>query len=183
MSEPTQPPTPPANPPDRPVQNFGGPSETPQMTRRGLITAAWFAFVGFLASSAAAAARFMFPNVLYEPSQRFKLGKAADLPMGVTTNKENRVWIVRNQQGIYAVWSRCTHLGCTPNWFVAESRFQCPCHGSNFNLDGDVIAGPAPKPLWRVAVSVTPDGDLVVDKSVMENRPGFRDQPQFFVNV
>lgn len=153
------------------------------VTRRGLLAGAWAAFVGFLASSAAATARFMLPNVLYEPSQRFKMGKAADLPMGVTINKEQRVWVVRNEQGIYALWSRCTHLGCTPNWFGAESRFRCPCHGSNFNLNGDVIAGPAPKPLWRVAVALTPDGELVVDKSVMENRPGFRDKGDFFVNV
>jgi cytochrome b6-f complex iron-sulfur subunit len=153
------------------------------VTRRGLIAGAWLAFVGFLASSAAATARFMFPNVLYEPSQRFKMGKAKDLPFGVTINKEQRVWVVRNEKGIYAFWSRCTHLGCTPNWFGAESRFRCPCHGSNFNLEGDVIAGPAPKPLWRVAVNVTPDGDLVIDKGVMENRPGFRDKGDFIVNV
>lgn len=159
------------------------PSLNPEITRRGLIGGAWAAFAGFLAASAGATARFMFPNVLYEPSQRFKLGKATDLPQGVTINKDQRVWVVRSEQGIYALWSRCTHLGCTPNWFPAESRFRCPCHGSNFNLGGDVIAGPAPKPLWRVAVDVNPDGDLVVDKSVMENRPGFRDKAPFFVTV
>ena len=153
------------------------------VTRRGFIAAAWGAFVAFLAAGAAASARFMFPNVLYEPSQRFKMGKAADFPMGVTTNKDQRVWIVRNEQGIYGIWSRCTHLGCTPNWFPAETRFRCPCHGSNFNADGDVIAGPAPKPLWRVAVGITPEGDLVVDKSIMENRPGFREKGDFFVTV
>ena len=161
------------------------PSSTPspqsnEVTRRAFLTGAWMAFAGFLASGAAATARFMFPNVLYEPSQRFKMGKAKDLPLGVTINKEQRVWVVREENGIYAIWSRCTHLGCTPNWFAAESRFRCPCHGSNFNLQGDVIAGPAPKPLWRVAVSVAPDGDLVIDKSIMENRPGFREKGSFY---
>lgn len=153
------------------------------MTRRGLLAAGWGAFAAFLASSAAATARFMLPNVLYEPSQRFKMGKVKDLPFGVTINKEQRVWVVRDDKGIYAIWSRCTHLGCTPNWFPAESRFRCPCHGSNFNLGGDVIAGPAPKPLWRVAVASTPDGELVLDKSVMENRPGFRDKGRFHLDA
>jgi cytochrome b6-f complex iron-sulfur subunit len=81
------------------------------------------------------------------------------------------------------MWARCTHLGCTPNWFPAELRFRCPCHGSNFNASGDVIAGPAPKPLWRVMVNVTPQGDLVIDKAVMENRPGIREKAPFFVVV
>ncbi|HNF59771.1 MAG TPA: Rieske 2Fe-2S domain-containing protein, partial [Elusimicrobiota bacterium] len=143
----------------------------PEVTRRGLIAGAWGAFAAFLAGSAAATARYMLPNVLYEPSQRFKMGKLKDLPQGVTVNKENRVWVIRDDKGVYALWSRCTHLGCTPNWFQAESRFRCPCHGSNFNVAGDVIAGPAPKPLWRCSVDVTPDGDLVIDKSQMENRP------------
>jgi cytochrome b6-f complex iron-sulfur subunit len=169
--------TPPSSTP--PAAAGGG----PEVTRRGLIAAGWGAFLAFLGGAAAGTARFMLPNVLYEPSQRFKLGQAKDLPMGVTVNKENRVWVVRNEQGIYAIWSRCTHLGCTPNWFGAEGRFRCPCHGSNFNINGDVIAGPAPKPLWRCAVSLSPDGDLVVDKSVMENRPGFREKGVFFVNV
>lgn len=155
----------------------------PAVTRRGLIVTGWAAFLGFLGIGGLATARFMFPNVLYEPSQRFKMGQAKELPMGVTINKQDRVWVVREEKGIYAFWSRCTHLGCTPNWFAAEGRFKCPCHGSNFNLSGDVIAGPAPKPLWRVAVSIAPSGDLVLDKSVMENRPGFRDKAPFYVNV
>ncbi|MGQ0645122.1 MAG: ubiquinol-cytochrome c reductase iron-sulfur subunit [Elusimicrobiota bacterium] len=153
------------------------------MTRRGFITAAWGALAAFLAAGAASAARYMLPNVLYEPSQRFKLGPVKDIPHGVTVNKEQRVWIVRDNNGIYALWSRCTHLGCTPNWFPAESRFRCPCHGSNFDPQGDVIAGPAPKPLWRVSVSSTPDGILVVDKSIMENRPGLRDKGDFLVTA
>ncbi len=155
----------------------------PEVTRRGLIAGAWGAFAAFLAGSAAATARYMLPNVLYEPSQRFKMGKLKDLPQGVTVNKENRVWVIRDDKGVYALWSRCTHLGCTPNWFQAESRFRCPCHGSNFNVAGDVIAGPAPEPLWRCSVDVTPDGDLVIDKSQMENRPGFRDRGAFFIPV
>jgi cytochrome b6-f complex iron-sulfur subunit len=155
----------------------------PEVTRRSFLLFGWGAFLAFLASAGGATLRFFLPNVLYEPSQRFKMGKLKDLPQGVTVNKENRVWVIRDDKGVYALWSRCTHLGCTPNWFQAESRFRCPCHGSNFNVAGDVIAGPAPKPLWRCSVDVTPDGDLVIDKSQMENRPGFRDRGAFFIPV
>ena len=46
--------------------------------------------------------------------------------------QEQRVWIVREEAGIYAIFAKCTHLGCTPRWLAAENKFKCPCHGSGF---------------------------------------------------
>src|SRR5471030_396894 len=154
-----------------------------EISRRSFLKLGWGAFLGFLMTSAGATLRFIFPNVLYEPPQTFKAGKPEDYSLGVSTRwlKEQRVWIIRNEEGIYAMWARCTHLGCTPNWFQAENRFRCPCHGSNYTPAGDVIAGPAPKPLYRCAVRLLPSGDLLVDKSVLEDRPGLREKSQFFV--
>jgi len=127
--------------------------------------------------------RYLFPNVLYEPTLSFKAGKPEDYPLGISEKwkKTQRVWIVRKADGFYCFWARCTHLGCTPNWFDAENRFKCPCHGSNFNKDGDVIAGPAPKPLWRCAIKRADDGQLLIDKARLENRPGQREQGDFFL--
>lgn len=153
------------------------------LSRRSFLLWGWGAFLAFLASSIAGTLRFFLPNVLYEPSQKFRAGKVRDYPLGVTIDSMHRVWIIRNETGLYSMWARCTHLGCTPNWFPAESRFRCPCHGSNFTINGDVIAGPAPKPLWRVEVTSTPQGDLVIDKAVMENRPGLREKEPFFIAV
>lgn len=39
----------------------------------------------------------------------------------------------------------CPHLGCRPVWNSSATRFQCPCHGSQFNFDGEHVAGPAPR--------------------------------------
>ncbi|HUN29519.1 MAG TPA: ubiquinol-cytochrome c reductase iron-sulfur subunit [Alphaproteobacteria bacterium] len=39
----------------------------------------------------------------------------------------------------------CPHLGCRPVWNDQATRFQCPCHGSQFNFDGEHVAGPAPR--------------------------------------
>jgi Rieske Fe-S protein len=39
----------------------------------------------------------------------------------------------------------CPHLGCRPIWSADANRFQCPCHGSQFSIDGEHLAGPAPR--------------------------------------
>ena len=154
-----------------------------EISRRSFLKLGWGALFGFFASSAGATLRFIFPNVLYEPPQTFKAGRPEDYPVGVSTRwtKEQRVWIVRTEDGIYALWARCTHLGCTPNWFQAENRFRCPCHGSNYTPAGDVIAGPAPKPLYRCAIRLLASGEILIDKSVLEDRPGLREKSQYFV--
>ena len=73
-----------------------------------------------------------------------------------------RVCIVREGNRVAAISTTCTHLGC----IVAPlaTGFQCPCHGSQFDVDGNVTGGPAPKPLAWYNVSLTPSGDLEVDK-------------------
>ncbi len=180
MSEPTT-----NVPPAAPAKPAASAAPAAAMTRGDFLWLGWSTLAAFFAASAAAGARFMFPNVIYEPSQKFNAGPASSYDVGVSTKwlNEQRVWIVRTPSGIYALWARCTHLGCTPNWWGDQNRFKCPCHGSNYTVAGDVIAGPAPQPLWRAKVELAATGDLIVDKAVLENKPGKRDLAPYFVNV
>jgi len=140
------------------------------MSRRNFFSrAGWVAFFSFVGSMLLGSLRFMFPRVLFEPSPRFKAGYPDDYPVGTVSTKwvkEKRVWIVRDEEGIYAILAVCTHLGCTPRWLEAENKFKCPCHGSGFTREGINFEGPAPRPLERLLVSLAEDGQIVVDRSV-----------------
>ena len=62
-------------------------------------------------------------------------------------NLENRRDIYINSERFLIVIGLCTHLGCIPNYKQKESKFICPCHGGEFNLDGKNTFGPPPSPL------------------------------------
>ncbi len=57
---------------------------------------------------------------------------------------------------------RCPHLGCTLRYVPGVKEFQCPCHGSKFNLKGERIAGPARLPLTRLVYKKDKNGNLVI---------------------
>jgi len=147
---------------------------SPLLTRRAWIALSWGAFSAASAAALAATGRFMFPNVLNEPPQQFKAGFPNEYGQGVDERWKEKfgVWIVRTPDdiaaragGFYAVITTCTHLGCTPNYLSAESKFKCPCHGSGFRTTGINFEGPAPRPLERARIVLSDDGQILVDKA------------------
>ena len=58
------------------------------------------------------------------------------------------VWAVKHSASEVTVFSPiCTHLGCYFKWDESTGHFECPCHGSVFSITGNVLGGPAPRPL------------------------------------
>lgn len=147
---------------------------SPLLSRRQWIGVAWGGFTAASLLALASTGRMMFPNVLNEPSQRFKAGFPREYGMGVDERWKDKfgVWLVRtpddivqHASGFYALIAVCTHLGCTPNYLPAEQKFKCPCHGSGFRLTGINFEGPAPRPLERAAIATADDGQILIDKS------------------
>jgi nucleotide-binding universal stress UspA family protein/nitrite reductase/ring-hydroxylating ferredoxin subunit len=65
-----------------------------------------------------------------------------------------RLAVYRDDSGaIHALSPRCTHMGCTVDWNDADKSWDCPCHGSRYRTDGEVIQGPAEKALARQDVA------------------------------
>ncbi len=124
----------------------------------------WAATLGTMAGATIGSARFMFPNILYEPAKSYKIGKPRDYLEGVTFLPDKKVFVVNSAGKFKALSAVCTHLGCTPNWVEERKRFECPCHGSIFNEKGVVVSGPAPKPLPWYQISLATDGRLFVDE-------------------
>jgi cytochrome b6-f complex iron-sulfur subunit len=66
----------------------------------------------------------------------------------------------------------CTHLGCTVPWIADEGRFVCPCHASAYDINGDVVSPPAPRPLDLYEVRIE-NGIVKVDISRPVRRQKF----------
>lgn len=108
--------------------------------------------------------KFLIPNVLFESSSSFKVGKPEDFPLNsVNFIEERKIFILHTERGFKALSAICTHLGCTVNRIEHEDNYFCPCHGSKFNRDGKTISGPAPKPLPLFEIFLSKDKELVVD--------------------
>lgn len=129
--------------------------------RSFLSVAALTSFFGAVGMALAGALRLPGPAVLPGPVRRFKVGFPDQFPVGGETRVEEANFILfRDAQGVYAISCVCTHLGCT----VAHSAngFACPCHGSRFARNGEVVQGPAPRALPWLEVGRAADGQLVV---------------------
>lgn len=154
------------------VDNKETPNGTSEVTRRNFLSlVGWGSLLAATGMFLIGMVRSMVPSVLYEPPTKFKAGKPEDYPEGIPTliSKE-KVFIDRDEKGIFAMSAICTHLGCRVLWMESENGFHCPCHGAKFDRAGINGEGPAPSPLPRLEISVDRDGRMVVDKGKEVNR-------------
>jgi nitrite reductase/ring-hydroxylating ferredoxin subunit len=71
-------------------------------------------------------------------------------------------WLLKRKEPeqLMAFDDRCTHLGCRQKWNPARGLFECPCHGSEFDLGGNVKRGPATRPMPPLFLTAGDNGKL-----------------------
>ncbi len=122
-------------------------------TRRGFLTA-----LITLPAVLAGLWRFLTPKAAKK--QVLLSVAAADLPFGAAlVFRQQRIAVLRDDNGVIALSLVCTHLGCTVS--VVPDGMACPCHGSRFDRNGQVLSGPAQRPLQRLTVEQNADRIVV----------------------
>ena len=123
-------------------------------TRRSFLNILWI-ILGGVALAEFFAVAFAF----LRPQKSKARGEGADSiitagvverfePNSVTAFVRGKFYLARLEDGGFLALSRtCTHLGCSVPWIEKEMKFACPCHGSAFDITGNVIDAPAPRAL------------------------------------
>ena len=135
-------------------------------SRRGLLD--WIiglcsAILGFLLAAPALA--YLWPVTSSGPvKSRVEVGKEKEWPPWqarkvAVANKP--VIIIRTDKEFVAFSAICTHLGCLVDFQADQHKVFCPCHAGTFDLKGQVVSGPPPKPLPEYKVSVVQDSVVV----------------------
>jgi menaquinol-cytochrome c reductase iron-sulfur subunit len=154
-----------------------------KVDRRGFLTGATATLASFIAGALAipTIGHILSPALKPEEKPSISAGSIDQFEIGKPKKVEfvyyqkdgwieeptsGSAWVVRTSETQFTVFDpRCTHLGC-PYGFNSElGQFFCPCHDGVFALDGQVVAGPPPRPLdqfkWAVA-----DGKLFITEEI-----------------
>jgi cytochrome b6-f complex iron-sulfur subunit len=145
------------------------------LSRREFLNYAWLASIAiFSVGTVGVGLWFAFPNFKAgEFGGEFSIGQAGNILPSANSDPvpytDGKFWLSNvdtevdgeTRQGVLAIYKVCTHLGCLYEWIPMTFRFECPCHGSKFELSGDYVAGPARRSLDRFVIkAVAPDGTV-----------------------
>lgn len=152
------------------------PGGSGQPVRRGFWTrrtalrwAGWGTIMALLAQFGVGFGTFFWPKKVGAFGAQVSAGNVTDYKVGdVKVVQEGKFYVSRVPEGFVALWWKCPHLGCTVPWkpndpsedaIEPAGRFNCPCHGSIYDRYGQIISGPAPRPMDLFPLEVR-DGKL-----------------------
>ncbi len=155
-----------------------------KIPRRSFIGFAWAAAgVALFGQAAVAFLRFFQPRV-EEGGFGGKViaGLVEEFEPGTISHvAKGNFFISRLEDGgMLAMWHRCTHLGCTVPWRDDMGHFHCPCHSSIFNTVGEVLSGPAPRPLDLFPIEIV-EGQVIVDTSEAAQRKDYNPDQALYI--
>lgn len=129
--------------------------------RRSFLNILWVILGGVaLAEFISVAFAFLRPRKLKDRREYadsiFTAGPVESFALNsVTAFVRGKFYLARLEDGGFLALSRtCTHLGCSVPWLEKEMKFACPCHGSAFDITGNVMASPAPRALDLYPITI-----------------------------
>jgi cytochrome b6-f complex iron-sulfur subunit len=81
-----------------------------------------------------------------------------------------RFYVTNHQGGLRALYQKCPHLGCRVPFCSSSQQFECPCHGSVYNVIGEYLQGPAPRGMDRFEIRIQ-GGRVMVDTGALVEGP------------
>ena len=180
-------------------------AETLGFTRRQFFNRSAVTLMGVgLSGFGVACIAFLWPKLGGGFGSKVTVGKVDDLNSQIEGAKnalylaEARTWLVQYPKealpkaekvyssnilsgmelGFVALYQKCVHLGCRVPFCDSSGRFECPCHGSVFDIGGEWIEGPSPVGMTQYAIST--DGDTVVVDTSKEISGPPRGANQYF---
>ena len=156
------------------------------LNRRTFIVAGVGTLLATSAGGIYGSVKSLYPTINYEPPLKAEIGLPEEF-IGVSRRLVQvggkKISVMKGDNGLYALIRNCTHMGCIPYLSDEEQIFRCPCHGSIFTLEGDVIKGPAPEPLYRASITVNPRGRVEINAAIVENDINLRSKPPYSLKV
>lgn len=134
------------------------------MTRRNLLRTGWKLGSGLLTAIGGWTSwELLRPLAATSAGGKVKLGSPSKFqPDTATYVREGRLWVANASGELFALSQTCPHLGCRVPFCDSSGRFECPCHGSVFDIGGEWIQGPSPRGMDRHPLTL--EGDtLTVD--------------------
>jgi cytochrome b6-f complex iron-sulfur subunit len=159
------------------------------INRREFLNFAWLASLGFLMVDLAGVS-YLFAMPRFKAGEfggTVPIGTVAELPpqgSSPVNYPKVKFWLSNTDQGVVALYKVCTHLGCLYNWSDQDGKFICPCHGSQFETDGEWIAGPASRSTDRFHIQIVGEDGAVLAETDEEGNPvPLPDNPNAVVQV
>ena len=139
--------------------------EERQLSRRGFLE--WMlgllGGIGVLSAAGVALAYLQPPSGPGGKEGPVEVADEKDIPIGegrVVPFKDTTALVIHTESGFIAFSAVCTHAGCIVQWEKGRNRIWCACHAGAFDVEGNVVSGPPPRPLPRYRVTV--QGEKIV---------------------
>lgn len=157
------------------------------LNRREFLNIAWLASLGILVAEVSGAT-LIFSYPIFKEGEfggiiPFKIGQAPAQVDPPTNFPKVKIWLSHTPTGLMAIFKVCPHLGCLYAWNDQEFKFICPCHGSQYEKNGDYISGPTPRALDYFAISIVDEQGNVLASSDPSGRVLVPDDPNATIRV